>query len=58
MPNPPTDLVRREEAHSYPTNFNAMTPDWIDRLSERGEQLTLCLAQAYIPEFIPKAARI
>lgn len=52
LPNPPADLVRREEAHSYPTNFNAMTPEWIDRLSMRGEQLTLCLAQAYIPDLI------
>jgi NTE family protein len=52
LPNPPADLVRREEAHAYPTNFNAMSPDWIDRLSLRGEQLTLCLARAYIPHLI------
>jgi NTE family protein len=50
LPNPPSDLVRREEAHAYPTDFNAMTADWIERLSLRGEQLTLCLARAYIPE--------
>jgi NTE family protein len=52
LPNPPENLVRREEAHSYPTNFNAMPPAWIDRLSLRGEQLTLCLARAYIPHLI------
>jgi NTE family protein len=52
LPNPPRDLVRREEAHSYPTNFNAMSKDWIDRLSLRGEQLTMCLARAYIPHLI------
>ena len=52
LPDPPTNLVRREEAHSYPTNFNAMSKDWIDRLSLRGEQLTLCLARAYIPHLI------
>ena len=52
LPNPPASLVRREEAHSYPTNFNAMSMDWIDRLSLRGEQLTLCLARAYIPHLI------
>lgn len=23
LPNPPANLVRREEAHAYPTNFNA-----------------------------------
>jgi NTE family protein len=50
LPNPPTDLVRREEAHTYPTDFRAMPLEWIDRLSLRGEQLTLCLARAYIPD--------
>ncbi len=58
LPNPPADLVRREEAHAYPTNFSAMTPAWIDRLSKRGEQLTLCLAQAYIPDLIQSASLI
>ena len=52
LPNPPPDLVRREEAHAYPTNFSAMPEEWIERLSRRGEQLTLCLAQAYIPHLI------
>ena len=27
-----------------------MTEEWIDRLSLRGEQLTLCLARAYVPQ--------
>src|SRR5712671_1641921 len=52
LPNPPADLVRREEAHAYPTDFNAMPDEWIDRLSLRGEQLTMCLARAYIPHLI------
>jgi NTE family protein len=52
LPNPPADLVRREEAHAYPTNFSAMPEEWIDRLSLRGEQLTLRLARAYIPDLI------
>ncbi len=52
LPNRPANLVRREEAHSYPTNFNAMPSEWIERLSLRGEQLTLCLARAYIPDLI------
>jgi NTE family protein len=52
LPAPPADLVRREEAHSYPTNFNAMPGEWIERLSLRGEQLTLCLTRAYIPDLI------
>jgi NTE family protein len=52
LPNPPANLVRREEAHSYPTDFDAMPHEWIERLSMRGEQLTLCLARAYIPDLI------
>lgn len=52
LPGPPLDLVRREEAHSYPTDFNAMSTEWIDRLSLRGDQLTTCLARAYIPHLI------
>lgn len=52
LPNPPANLVRREEAHSYPTDFNAMRGEWIERLSLRGEQLTLCLARAYMPDLI------
>jgi len=52
LPNPPANLVRREEAHAYPTDFNAMPDEWIERLSLRGEQLTVCLARAYIPHVI------
>ncbi len=52
LPNPPANLVRREEAHTYPTNFNAMPSEWINRLSLRGEQLTVCVARAYIPDLI------
>ena len=55
LSDPPGDLVRREETHWYPTNFNAMAPAWIDRLGRRGEQLTLCLARAYIAHLIPTA---
>src|SRR2546430_2689314 len=33
LPNPPANLVRREEAHAYPTDFNAMPNEWMDRLS-------------------------
>ena len=54
LPNPPADLVCREEVHYYPTDFYAMPDKWIERLSLRGEQLTLCLAQAYIPDLLPE----
>jgi NTE family protein len=52
LPEPPADLVRREEAHAYPTDFKAMPAEWIERLSLRGEQLTLCLARSYIADLI------
>ena len=39
----PSDLVTREEAYSYPTDFSPMDSAWIDRLSRRGEQLTKAL---------------
>ena len=32
---PPADLVTREAAYAYPTDFAAMSEDWIDRLSRR-----------------------
>jgi NTE family protein len=49
----PADLVTREEAYAYPTDFFAMKPEWIDRLSRRGEQLT----RALIAEHAPTLAR-
>ncbi|WP_368508672.1 hypothetical protein [Bradyrhizobium lupini] len=52
-PTPLSDLV---DAHLDPTGFNAMQREWIDRLSTRGEQLTLCLARAYIPHLIDEPA--
>jgi NTE family protein len=57
LPSPPADLVRREEAHAYPTNFNAMADEWIERLSLRGEQLTICLTRAYLPHLINEESR-
>jgi len=56
LPDPPVNLVRREEVHAYPTDFSAMPEDCIERLSLRGEQLTRCLAQAYIPHLISEAS--
>ena len=47
LPSMPDGLVSREESHTYPTNFSAMPAEWIERLSLRGYQLTMCLAKAY-----------
>lgn len=45
--NPPPDLVSAEEVADYPTDFSAMSLDWIEKLSKRGEQLTRAHISAY-----------
>ena len=49
---PPVGLVTREEASAYPTNFSAMSPAWIERLSRRGEQLTKALIAEHSPALV------
>jgi NTE family protein len=49
---PPANAITRKEVLAYPTDFSAMTPDWIDRLSRRGEQLTRALLQEHAPELL------
>jgi NTE family protein len=49
---PPIDLVSRNSVVGYPTNFSAMQPEWIDRLSLRGEQLVIALLAEQWPEII------
>jgi NTE family protein len=46
----PADLVTRDDVHAYPTDFSAMSQDWIDRLSRRGEQLTKALLAEHAPD--------
>jgi NTE family protein len=46
---PPPDLVRRIVVDSYPTNFSAMPDEWIEKLSKRGEQLTLAVLREHAP---------
>lgn len=48
----PTGLITREEASAYPTNFSAMSPAWIERLSGRGEQLTKALIAEHAPTMV------
>lgn len=47
---PPADLVSRDSVVGYPTDFAAMRPEWIDRLSRRGEQLVTALLAERWPE--------
>lgn len=48
----PPDLVKREKVDAYPTDFNAMSDRWIERLSKRGEQVTLAVLQEHHPELL------
>jgi len=48
----PAGLVTREEAYAYPTDFSAMSDEWIERLSKRGEQLTKALIEEHAPELM------
>lgn len=53
---PPAHLITREEAYAYPTDFLAMSEDWIDRLGRRGEQLTKALLAEHAPELMGLAS--
>lgn len=53
---PPGDLVTREEAYAYPTDFSAMSEEWIDKLSRRGDQLTKALIAEHHPELLADSA--
>ena len=49
---PPSDLVSRDDAHGYPTDFSAMPDEWIEKLSKRGEQLTYALIAEHMPDLV------
>ncbi len=53
----PDDLVTREQAYAYPTDFSAMSPVWIERLSRRGEQITRAIIEEHAPELAEGAWR-
>ena len=52
LPFTPDSFVERAAVVNYPTNFAAMSDDWINRLSARGEQLTRVLVKHYLPEIL------
>jgi NTE family protein len=52
LAHPPSDLVRRATVADYPTNFSAMPDEWIERLSKRGEQLTLAVLREHAPHLL------
>lgn len=53
----PDDLVTREQAYAYPTDFSAMSPIWIERLSCRGEQITRAIIEEHAPQLAEGAFR-
>jgi NTE family protein len=52
LPWRPYALRAREDVIDYPTNFAAMSDEWIEKLSERGEQLTKLLVTHYLRDLI------
>lgn len=46
------DYIKRDQVICYPTNFRAMTQEWIDRISARGEELTHALIPEYLSELL------
>lgn len=47
-----SDFVSRDKVVDYPTNFAAMSEEWIETLSTRGEQLTKILVSHYLPDLL------
>ena len=52
LPWRPGPLVPRSEVISYPTNFSPMPEEWINKLSDRGEQLTRVLVSHYLGKLL------
>ncbi|MEL6243847.1 MAG: patatin-like phospholipase family protein [Pseudomonadota bacterium] len=48
----PNDLVKREEVDAYPTDFRAMSGEWIERLAKRGAQVTLAVLEEHHQELL------
>ncbi len=52
LAHPPADLVTRDQVADYPTDFGAMPAKWIERLSKRGEQMTLAVIREHVPDLM------
>jgi NTE family protein len=51
----PNGLVTREDVYAYPTDFSSMSQDWVERLSQRGEQLTKALIAEHAPHLVEQS---
>lgn len=47
---PGSDLITAEQVADYPTDFSAMSQEWVDKLVVRGEQVTRALVAQYWSE--------
>jgi NTE family protein len=52
LPARPSTFVTRAEVLAYPTHFAAMSDEWLDKLSNRGEQLTKILVSECLQELL------
>lgn len=52
LPLKPASLVPRADVIGYPTNFAAMSETWLQRLANRGEQLTRSLVEFYLSDIL------
>lgn len=52
LPIKPNPLVSRDEVLGYPTNFSPMQYEWIEKLANRGEQLTRSLVSYYLQDLL------
>ncbi len=53
----PDDLVTRADVENYPTDFSAMSDEWIDKLSKRGEQLTKAIIAQHSPHLVDNSRK-
>ena len=52
LPFVPPRLIPREAVVDYPTDFAAMSPEWIEKLTTRGEQLTRLQIDFYLKDIL------
>src|SRR5205823_1321142 len=52
LPSRPATLEPRSNVLGYPTDFSPMSDEWINKLSNRGEQLTRALLSFYLPDLL------
>jgi NTE family protein len=55
LPSRPSAFTTRSEVLAYPTDFAAMSEEWIAKLSNRGEQLTKILVSEYLGDVLEQS---